>query len=69
MKLPRPSREHGVRGPCDFRLIGAVMPMSRFRVATSVLKPRLPERPGSRGIRPPEETLAGIRETPLKEMP
>jgi hypothetical protein len=46
--LRRPSRSRVIRlcGPCDFGLIGAVMPLSRFRPGQFRVKGRLPERPG-----------------------
>ena len=55
---------------CDFRLISAVMPLSRFREPTSVLKRPGQSAPDDRGIRPPEEMLAGnMGNAPSKEMP
>jgi len=58
----------GTRAACDFRLIGAVMPLSRFRGATSVLKPACQSAPddvdSSAGGTP-----AGSKETPSRRWP
>jgi hypothetical protein len=53
----------------DFRLIGAVMPLSRFRWATSVLSPAQ-SAPDGEEFAPPEERSRKYGKRPdFKEMP
>jgi hypothetical protein len=52
-----------------FNLIGAVMPLSRFRQATSVLKPACQSAPDDLEFAPPEERSPQSGERPTKEMP
>jgi hypothetical protein len=52
-----------------FNLIGAVMPLSRFRPATSVLKPACQSAPDDLEFAPPEERSPQSGERPTKEMP
>ena len=65
-----PPPEADFRATCDFRLISAVMPLSRFRQRTSVLKAPARAPSDRRGIR-----VAGVRrfresgKRPNKEMP
>jgi hypothetical protein len=56
-------------GHATLVLIGAVMPLSRFRAASSVLKPACQSAPDDVGFVPPEERLPQSGECPTKEMP
>ena len=64
-RAPSPRPEAVLSGPLyDFRLISAVMPLSRFRWPTSVLKPPRQSAPDDVEFAPPEDMLEEIRETP-----
>ena len=57
------------RGHATLVLIGAVMPLSRFRAVSSVLKPACQSAPDAVGFVPPEERSPQSGECPTKEMP